>query len=84
MFRSVNNEVGGSAMSIMMTGMGDDGSIAMKEMFDNGAYTVAQNEESCVVFGMPAKAIAKGAIKDTIHLNEIASYMKDFAANKRR
>ena len=84
MFRSVNNEVGSSAMAIMMTGMGDDGSIAMKEMFDNGAYTVAQNEESCVVFGMPAKAIAKGAIKDTIHLDEIASYIEKFSKNKRR
>ena len=36
-------------MAIMMTGMGDDGTIAMKELYDNGAYTVAQNEESCVV-----------------------------------
>jgi len=46
----------------MMTGMGDDGTIAMKDMFDNNAYTVAQNEESCVVFGMPMKAIKAGSI----------------------
>ena len=84
MFRSVNNVVGGSAMAIMMTGMGDDGSIAMKELFDNGAYTVAQNEESCVVFGMPAKAIDAGAVKDIIHLNEIAQYMIEFSKGKRR
>ena len=84
MFRSVNNQVGSSAMAVMMTGMGDDGSIAMKEMFDNGAYTVAQNEESCVVFGMPAKAIAKGAIKDTIHLDEISQYIIEFSQNKRK
>lgn len=67
-----------------MTGMGDDGSIAMKEIYDNGAYTVAQNEESCVVFGMPAKAIQAGAVKDIIHLDEISEYIKDFAKNKRR
>jgi len=84
MFRSVNNNVGGSAMAIMMTGMGDDGSIGMKELFDNGAYTVAQNEESCVVFGMPAKAIEAGAVKDIIHLNEIAQYMTEFSKGKRR
>ena len=71
LFRSVNNTVGSAAMAVMMTGMGDDGTIAMKELFDNGAYTVAQNEESCVVFGMPKKAIQAGADKDIIHLDEI-------------
>jgi two-component system chemotaxis response regulator CheB len=71
-------------MAIMMTGMGDDGSIAMKDLYDNGAYTVAQNEESCVVFGMPAKAIQKGAIKDIVHLNEIAQYIIDFSSGKKR
>ena len=84
LFRSVNNCVGGSAMAIMMTGMGDDGTIAMKELFDNGAYTVAQNEESCIVFGMPMKAIAAGAVKDIIHLDDIASYMIEFSRGKRR
>ena len=78
LFRSVNNTVSGSAMAIMMTGMGDDGSIAMKELYDNGAYTIAQNEESCVVFGMPAKAIAKGAIKDIVPLDKISQYIIDF------
>lgn len=84
LFRSVNNCVGGSAIAIMMTGMGDDGTIAMKELFDNGAYTVAQNEESCIVFGMPMKAIAAGAVKDIIHLDDIASYMIEFSRGKRR
>jgi two-component system chemotaxis response regulator CheB len=84
LFRSINNTVGGSAMAVMMTGMGDDGMIAMKELHDNGAYTVAQNEESCVVFGMPAKAIKAGAIKDIIHLDEIADYIIDFSKNRRR
>lgn len=84
LFRSVNNVVGSGAMAIMMTGMGDDGSIAMKELFDNGAYTVAQNQESCVVFGMPAKAIQKGAVKDIVHLDDIASYIIDFAKGRKR
>ena len=84
MFRSLNNVIGGGSMAIMMTGMGDDGSIGMKELHDNGAYTVAQNEESCVVFGMPAKAIEAGGVKDIIHLNEIASYIKEFSNGKRK
>jgi len=84
MFRSVNNNVGSSAMAIMMTGMGDDGSIAIKELFDNDAYTLAQNEESCVVFGMPAKAIEAGAVKEIIHLNEIAEYMINFSKGIKR
>jgi two-component system chemotaxis response regulator CheB len=84
MFRSVNNTVGGAAMAVMMTGMGDDGMIAMKELFDNGAYTVAQNEESCVVFGMPMKAIQAGAIKDIIHLDNIADYIIEFSKGRRK
>lgn len=84
LFRSVNNVVGGSSMAVMMTGMGDDGSIAMKELHDNGAYTVAQNEESCVVFGMPAKAIKKGAVKDIVHLNDISKHIIEFSSGKRR
>ncbi|WP_375723817.1 chemotaxis-specific protein-glutamate methyltransferase CheB [Arcobacter sp. KX21116] len=84
MFRSVNNTIGSSAMAVMMTGMGDDGMIGIKEMFDNGAYTIAQNEESCVVFGMPKKAIEAGAVKDIVHLDEIAQYIVDFSKNLKR
>ena len=83
MFRSLNNCAGGGCMAIMMTGMGDDGSIAMKELFNNNAYTIAQNEESCVVFGMPAQAIKAGAVKDICHLNDIAQYIIDFSSGKK-
>ena len=84
LFRSVNNTVGSAAMAVMMTGMGDDGTIAMKELFDNGAYTIAQNEASCVVFGMPMKAIQAGAVKDIIHLDEIADYIIEFSKGRKR
>jgi len=84
MFRSLNNTVGGGAMAVIMTGMGDDGTIGMKELYDNGAYTVAQDEQSCVVFGMPKQAIKAGAIKDICSLDEIAGYIVDFASGKRR
>ncbi|TLD85288.1 chemotaxis protein CheB [Helicobacter sp. MIT 11-5569] len=71
MFRSVNNVAGKAALAIIMTGMGDDGSIGIKELYDNGAYTIAQDEASCVVFGMPKQAIAKGAICEVVDLNFI-------------
>ena len=84
MFRSLNNSAGSSAMAIMMTGMGDDGTIAMKDLYKNGAYTIAQNEESCVVFGMPAQAIKAGAVKDICHLNEISDFIVEYAKNIRK
>ena len=83
MFRSLNNVIGSSAMAIMMTGMGDDGTIAIKELNDNRAYTIAQNEESCVVFGMPKKAIESGAIDDIIHLDDIFKYIINFSQGKK-
>lgn len=84
LYRSVNNTIGSSAMGVIMTGMGDDGMIGMKDMFDNNAYTIAQNEESCVVFGMPSKAIKIGAVKDIVHLDKIAQYIIDYSKGKRK
>jgi len=84
LYRSLNNSAGGGAMAVIMTGMGDDGAIGMKNLYDNNAYTVAQNEESCVVFGMPQQAIKAGAVKDICHLDEIASYIIDFAKGVRK
>ena len=84
MFRSLNNTVGGGSMAVMMTGMGDDGTIAMKELYDNGAYTVAQDEASCVVFGMPKQAIEAGAVRDICSLDDIARYIIEFSFGQRR
>jgi two-component system chemotaxis response regulator CheB len=55
-----------------MTGMGDDGAKGMREMKDAGASTVAQDEASCVVFGMPAEAIKTGAVDRVLPLSAIA------------
>lgn len=73
LFRSINNAAGGGAMAIIMTGMGDDGAIGIKELFNSGAYTVAQNEESSVVFGMAQIAIKAGAIRKIVDLDELAT-----------
>jgi two-component system chemotaxis response regulator CheB len=71
LFRSVAKFAGKNATGIIMTGMGDDGARGLKEMLDAGAHTVAQDEASCVVFGMPKEAIKLGAAKKVLPLNEM-------------
>lgn len=71
LFRSGNNAAGKNALAVILTGMGDDGSIGIKELFDNGAHTIAQDQASCVVFGMPKKAIEKGGISEVVPLDDI-------------
>jgi two-component system chemotaxis response regulator CheB len=71
LFRSVSKYAGDKALGIIMTGMGDDGAKGLKEMHDAGARTIAQNEASCVVYGMPQEAVKLGAIDDEIALNKI-------------
>ncbi len=72
LFRSVARFAGKNATGIIMTGMGDDGARGMKEMHDAGAATIAQDEESCVVFGMPKEAIKLGGVDKVIPLQEIS------------
>jgi len=62
LFRSAARYAGPNAVGVIMTGMGDDGAKGMLEMKEAGAVTIAQDEESCVVFGMPKKAIELGAV----------------------
>jgi two-component system, chemotaxis family, protein-glutamate methylesterase/glutaminase len=72
LFRSVANVVGPSAVGIMMTGMGSDGAQGLLEMRNRGAATIAQDEASCVVFGMPKEAIARGAAVAVVPLMRIS------------
>lgn len=72
LFRSAARSAGSNAMGIIMTGMGDDGARGMLEMHQAGAYTVAQDEASCVVFGMPKEAIARGGVDRILSLDLIA------------
>lgn len=71
LFRSAARYAGGNSIGVIMTGMGDDGAKGMKEMHDTGAYCVAQDEESCVVFGMPNEAIKLGGVDKILHLTAI-------------
>ncbi|MCP4877249.1 MAG: chemotaxis response regulator protein-glutamate methylesterase [Gammaproteobacteria bacterium] len=78
LFRSVAQNAAKQSLGIIMTGMGDDGANGMKEMFDVGAFTVAQDEASCVIFGMPAVAIERGGVKKIRSLKTIPEMINAF------
>ena len=71
LFRSVAKCAGANALGVIMTGMGDDGAAGLLEMRNVGARTVAQDEESCVVYGMPKEAVKRGAVEKLIPLSAI-------------
>ncbi|WP_293860323.1 chemotaxis response regulator protein-glutamate methylesterase [uncultured Alsobacter sp.] len=73
LFRSAAQYAGGNAVGILMTGMGDDGARGLLEMRKAGAYTIAQDEETSVVFGMPKEAIQRGAAMRVLPLHAIAA-----------
>jgi two-component system chemotaxis response regulator CheB len=73
LFRSVAIAAGSKAIGVIMTGMGDDGAQGLCEMKEAGATTIAQDEASCVVFGMPKEAISRGAVDVVMPLEQIAS-----------
>ncbi len=71
LFRSVANLVGKKSIGVILTGMGDDGAAGLSEMHDAGSLTLAQDEESCVVYGMPRKAVECGAVDEVKNLEGI-------------
>jgi len=79
LFRSTARYAGSNAIGIIMTGMGDDGAKGLLEMKEAGAKTIAQDENSCVVFGMPKEAIKLGGAMKILPLDEIAPYAMTLA-----
>jgi two-component system chemotaxis response regulator CheB len=73
LFRSVARYAGSNAVGVIMTGMGDDGAQGMAEMKDAGATNLAQDEATCVVFGMPAEAIKHGGVHKVLPLGDLAN-----------
>jgi len=71
LFRTGGRYAGPNAIGVLLTGMGDDGAQGLLEMRQAGAYTMAQDEKSCVVFGMPQEAIKRGAAERVVPLGEI-------------
>jgi two-component system chemotaxis response regulator CheB len=71
LFRSVAAQAGRNAIGVILTGMGKDGAVGLKEMLDAGSRTIAQDEASSIVWGMPGEAVALGAAQDVMSLGEI-------------
>jgi two-component system chemotaxis response regulator CheB len=81
LFRSAARYAGKNAIGVIMTGMGDDGARGMLEMKQAGAITVAQDEASCIVFGMPAEAIKLGGVHLVCPLHKIAAEVVRLCGN---
>lgn len=79
LFRSTAQAAGRNACGIIMTGMGDDGARGLREMHDAGARTIAQDEDSCVVYGMPKEAVKLGAVDEVVPLQRIAGAIQSLA-----
>ncbi len=81
LFNSVAEGAGHNAVGVLLTGMGDDGARGLKKMRDAGAHTIAQDEASCVVFGMPREAILRGGAEFILPLNKVAGEMLRLAGS---
>jgi two-component system chemotaxis response regulator CheB len=75
LFRSVAQQAGRNAVGVILTGMGKDGAVGLKEMRDVGSPTIAQDEATSVVWGMPGEAVQIGAAAEVLPLNEVAPRM---------
>ncbi len=83
LFRSVAEEFGAQAIAVIMTGMGDDGASGMGAIRAAGGMTIAQSEESCVVFGMPKAAIDRGYVTRVVHLEDLPNTLQAQCAPER-
>lgn len=81
LFRSAANVAGANALGIILTGMGKDGVQGMLEMKQAGSHTIAQDEASCVVFGMPKEAIAAGGVSEVLALQNIAHRTMEYMSS---
>jgi two-component system chemotaxis response regulator CheB len=82
LFRSVADAAGPCALGILLTGMGSDGAEGLRAMRSRAAATMAQDEETCVVFGMPREAIARGVVDEVVPLQRIAQAVLDRVAQR--
>jgi two-component system chemotaxis response regulator CheB len=83
-FKSVADYCGEASIGILLTGMGSDGAHGMQEIFEAGGITIAQNEETSVVFGMPKQAIALGAVKYVLPVQKIAFMLLELLVASQR
>ena len=84
LFESVAECAGKNAIGVILTGMGNDGAQGILKMKNNGSYTIAQDKQSCVVFGMPQEAIKLGAAQKIVSLEDIPKTMLQACLHKQR
>ncbi len=84
LFKSVAQCAGRNAIGVILTGMGDDGARGLRDMHDAGAVTAAQDEASCVVYGMPKEAVRLGGADDVVALGDIAGWILQRASQPAR
>lgn len=82
LFKTAAKTYGSNLLGIILTGMGRDGTDGMHTIKVNGGYNIAQNEESCVVYGMPGNAVAKGVVDSIMNLDEISQILNKFVKVK--
>ena len=84
LFQSVALNSGQNSIGVLLTGMGSDGAKGMLAMHSQGAHTIAQDEKSCVVFGMPKAAIEKRHINNIVSLEEMGDFLNEFFLGKEK
>ncbi len=82
LFNSMARFYGAGGMGIILTGMGDDGAEGIEAMYRTGAFTIAQDEDSCVVYGMPAEAVKRNAVKRVLNPDQISEYLMNLAVQR--
>ncbi len=82
MFRSVSQSLGSNTIGVILTGMGKDGAVGIKEIQETGACTIAQDEETSVVWGMPGEAVKLGGIDKILPLNKVADTLIELIENR--
>lgn len=75
MFQSVAEAVGTNALAVILTGMGKDGALGIRTIAEHGGYTVAQDEETSLIFGMPQEAIKTGGVKKVLALGKVSQHL---------
>ena len=83
LFESIAERYGSAAIGVILTGMGGDGSLGLKRLHDRGGHTIAQDEASSIVFGMPKEAIALGSVDEVLPLGEIGGRLMELVKGGR-
>jgi two-component system chemotaxis response regulator CheB len=80
LFESMARDLGAAALGVLLTGMGDDGAAGLLDIRQSGGYTIAEDETTAVVYGMPAAAVRMGAVCESLPLPAIAARVLELAS----